>query len=298
MYYLQWLFSTFTGPSLFAMRTLNVFLFSNLFAVFVMKIFEFRDANPNNISRTINIALTPTIYFFHFMDYTDSASLALIAMIYYYNLVESEFRLSICSLGAVFIRQNNLIWIVFMMVYRAINQYNKQMKAPLPFIQRCINAIQVLFRNKFLIIAQEKFQILIIVIFYSYIHYFNEGQLVFGDHSHHKMKFHPTQLLYLSLFLVLNMPFNLDELISAFKNIFRKIYYSKHSLSAYLFLLSISIILVDKFTLVHDFTLADNRHYIFYLYRKIYQYSFWRFGMCLVYPICWIFLFKSIVKSE
>jgi len=71
------------------MRAINSLFFSNIFIIYVLKIYDFLEPCPNNISRSLSIALTPTIYFFNFLDYTDSASVAVIAAMFYYNLTKS-----------------------------------------------------------------------------------------------------------------------------------------------------------------------------------------------------------------
>lgn len=112
------------------------------------------------------------------------------------------------------------------------------------------------------------------------------------------MHMHPVQLLYLSLFMLINLPLNLDDYVSTFKQIFQKLFYSRHFLAAYLSLLAVSIILVDKFTLVHEFTLADNRHFLFYVYRVVHRFWVVKWLACLVYPLCVLFLFRIVVNSE
>jgi len=72
-----------------SLRIINSLFFSNIFVVFILKIYDLQDPCPNNLSRSLNLALSPTIYFFNFLDYTDSASVALIATMFYYNLVKS-----------------------------------------------------------------------------------------------------------------------------------------------------------------------------------------------------------------
>lgn len=76
------------------------------------------------------------------------------------------------------------------------------------------------------------------------------------------------------------------------------IYLSRHALASYLFILSACIVLVDKYTLVHDFILSDNRHYIFYIYRYFFQRKLFRFALCLIYPLCIIFMVKIMVTSQ
>ncbi len=112
------------------------------------------------------------------------------------------------------------------------------------------------------------------------------------------MHFHPVQIVYLSLFMVINVPINLDDYLSTFKQTFQKLFYSRHFLAGYLFILSLSIVLVDKFKLVHEFTLADNRHFIFYIYRFVHKFWILKWFACLLYPFCIMFLFRIMVNSQ
>lgn len=89
LYLLQRLVATVLPADLAVMRALNCLLFSNIFVVYALKIFDFNEGCPNNLTRALNLALTPTIYFFNFLDYTDAASISLITVMFYYNLTKS-----------------------------------------------------------------------------------------------------------------------------------------------------------------------------------------------------------------
>ena len=112
------------------------------------------------------------------------------------------------------------------------------------------------------------------------------------------MSFHPVQVLYLSLFMLVSIPLNIDDYVCTMKQISQKLVYSRHFLASYLLLLAISISLVDKFTLVHEFTMADNRHFIFYLYRLAARFWIIKWMACLAYPLAMIFLFRTVVSNE
>lgn len=297
LYWLQRILSSFLGGSLGTMRCINCLVFSNLFVVFIMKIYDFQDPCPNNLSRSLNLALTPTIFFFNFLDYTDTASIALVAIMYYYNLIKSEWRLSVVSLLAIFVRQNNVIWIGYLIVHRVLGENRKQINVPKSFLGHIFTVVKIFFNHKFQIISQFKLQILAGIIFGVYMCYFNGGRLVFGDEAHHQVTFHPNQLLYLSVFCYLNVPITLGEYTSSTNYILQRMFLSRHSLSSYLFLLSLSIVLVDKLTYVHKFILADNRHYTFYLYSYIFSHASLRYLACILYPFCFIFLFRIVVTS-
>lgn len=124
LYHAQvYIISKIFGSSLLGMRMGNWVVFGNIFTIFALKIYEFQDHNRNNSSRTLNLILTPTIFFFFFLDYTDSASIAFLTMALYYTLVKSTWRMGICSLLSVYMRQNNIIWVAYFLVYRCIADY-------------------------------------------------------------------------------------------------------------------------------------------------------------------------------
>jgi alpha-1,2-glucosyltransferase len=244
------------------------------------------------------LALSPTIYFFNFLDYTDAASVSVIAAMFYYNLTKSEWRLGLVSLVAVFIRQNNIIWILYLIIYRVLADHKKVILAPKSLPAHLLAIIRIFLTNKMLILKQSKFQISAIALFALYAYLFNGGRLVFGDHAHHKMTFHPNQLLYLSLFCIVNLPITLGEYLSSIGNFFQRIYISRHALAAYLFLLSLSIVLVDQFTLIHPFIRDDNRHYTFYIYRYLLKHNIPKYALCLLYAFSFHLIFKQVVNSE
>lgn len=206
LYLLQRLLASVLPPDLAVMRAVNCLLFSNIFVVYALKIFDFNDICPNNLTRALNLALTPTIYFFNFLDYTDAASVSLIAVMYYYNLTKSEWRLGFVSLLAMFVRQNNLIWILYLIIYRVLSDHRKQILVPKSLPSHFLTILKIFFTNKWQILRQSRFQIGVVALFLAFIRVYNKGHLVFGDHTHHKLTFHPNQLLYLSVFCLVNLP--------------------------------------------------------------------------------------------
>ena len=145
---MQYFFSKLLGGDLSMIRTINALVFSNIFLIFLTKIYEFKDPNTNNSSRALNLALTPTIYFFNFMDYTDTLSVTLITMAFYYNMVKSNYRLAFISLLSLYVRQNNIIWLGFLMIYRILTEYKKQIFFPKPFFSHIFTIIKVTWNHK------------------------------------------------------------------------------------------------------------------------------------------------------
>ena len=109
------------------------------------------------------------------------------------------------------------------------------------------------------------------------------------------MVFHPAQILYLCVFIVINMPLSIGDFAHVLKQSINRIYYSRHAFAAYLFALSACIIIVDQFTFVHKFILSDNRHYIFYLYR---YFRWGKYPFCALYAFCIIFIARVLLSTK
>lgn len=223
-------------------------MYSNITLLFFLKVFEEKDMNENNPTRSLALALTPTIYFFNFLNYTDSASLMFMTMAFYYNLTNSRKRLLLCSIFGVLIRQNNVVWLGYLACYRLITDKRETFSNNRTFISHIYNIVKTVLSSKTYIIKTFKYQILLLIGFYIYIRKYNNGRLVFGDVENHVVSFHPTQIFYFSLFACVNLPLNLREISSTVITLLKRIYYSRHALSTFLFLVAGSLVLIDKYT--------------------------------------------------
>ncbi|MBN3326447.1 AG10B glucosyltransferase, partial [Atractosteus spatula] len=94
----------------------------------------------------------------------------------------------------------------------------------------------------------------------------NRG-IVVGDRSSHEACLNFPQLFY---FFSFTLVFSVFDTLSCQKivNFFR--FLKKYPL-LFLFLTALSLFMVWKFTFVHKYLLADNRHYPFYIWKKIFQ---------------------------
>ena len=175
LYLFQRLLTIFLPSDLGIMRAINCLFFANIFVVYVLKIFDFNEIKPNNLSRALNLAISPTIFFFNFLDYTDSASISLVTVMFYYNLVKSEWRLGLISLIAIFVRQNNLIWILYLIIYRVLLDNKKQILVPKSLPSHFLAIFKIFFSHKWQILNQSKLQFLVIGIFIGFVNIFNDG---------------------------------------------------------------------------------------------------------------------------
>lgn len=78
-----------------------------------------------------------------------------------------------CSLLSLYIRQNNIIWILFLMIYRILSEYKKQMFSNKPFISHVFTVIKVTFNYKWQILLDLRLQFIIIGLFILYLRMYN-----------------------------------------------------------------------------------------------------------------------------
>jgi alpha-1,2-glucosyltransferase len=113
----------------------------------------------------------------------------------------------------------------------------------------------------FLVIKSCLGYILVGLAFLAFVH-LNNGVVV-GDRTAHAVVIHPTQVLYFCAFcLAFSAPYGLSRLWPFWQTC------KKHWLLMPLATIVISSI-VNTFTLAHPYLLADNRHYTFYIWRRI-----------------------------
>lgn len=147
------------------------------------------------------------------------------------------------------------------------------------FYSRLRNFMKGDFKMKRLTLKDYKtvaFYLLIILAFVIFV--VVNGSIVVGDKKAHTASLHIPQLFYFSIFcLVFALPHICLEVMSFIKFVFRNFF-----VTSALIILGISIVHYN--TLVHPYLLADNRHYTFYIWKRIYErYFYARYILVFVY---------------
>ena len=131
---------------------------------------------------------------------------------------------------------------------------------------------------------------LVVVSFLFFLHY--NGGIVMGDKAAHEVNVHLPQIGYFFFFYVLFSLPQVPRFITPFLQWCRK---NTVTLVA---LLMISVLAVHSNTLEHPYMLADNRHYTFYLWNKLYgRYIIFRYLMIPIYTFG-AFMAYSHVKAQ
>lgn len=225
-------------------------------------------------------ATLPPLWFFGFLYYTDVLSVcAVLGMI---AAATSNQHILASTLGIVslFFRQNNIVWVVFaagassVKVFQQLSHVSCNRSPPLfSLIKQRFAWIRVASVVAPYLPAVAGFAVYVI---------WNDGSLVLGDKTHHEVAFHVPQLGY---FFAFALAFGWPVLL-------RTPRWRVLDVLALITLTVAGVIVVIHFTIVHPFMLADNRHYVFYVWRRIINARSWtRYALVPVYAasaLTWI----------
>jgi len=238
-----------------SLRSLNVVLTCALFVLLAK--------SCNDWIRAFRLTLFPLLYFFAFLYYTDVASCLFVCLSFY---LAREQRLTLSGLAsalAVLMRQSNIIWAFWIVLSTMVDDFELDQRRSgfYAFVMYCLTNIANIIRKfwSFVVLA---------VLFVGFV-YWNEG-LTVGDRANHVASTHISQVFYFFTFVVCMEPglilyqylFKFKENVSSQ---WKKIVLALIVLSPLFAYLSL------HYSHVHKFILSDNRHYIFYLWRKLFK---------------------------
>ncbi|XP_075455885.1 dol-P-Glc:Glc(2)Man(9)GlcNAc(2)-PP-Dol alpha-1,2-glucosyltransferase [Ascaphus truei] len=233
------------------------------------------------ILSTLNLYMFPTLYFFTFLYYTDTGSTFFILFTYLMCLYGNHKSAALLGLCAFLFRQTNIIWIIFCagsivaenLTEAWATQLKKRDEKSLArgSYSETVEAVMFLvhytmsFKNVITLILLTWPYIILVIGFLAFV--VVNGGIVVGDRSSHEACLNFPQLFYFFAFTLL---FSLPHLLSVQKiaDFIRSVW--RRPL-LYTTLTCISLFLVWKFTYVHKYLVADNRHYPFYVWKKIFQ---------------------------
>ncbi|XP_043569527.1 dol-P-Glc:Glc(2)Man(9)GlcNAc(2)-PP-Dol alpha-1,2-glucosyltransferase isoform X2 [Chiloscyllium plagiosum] len=234
------------------------------------------------IMSALTLASFPLLYFFSFLYYTDAGSTFFILFTYLMCLYGSHSIAACLGFCAFMFRQTNIVWIIFCAGSVVAQKLTEAWKidslkkrdektvilnstVEIKKIVRFLLEYVLSFNNlKGLIFLTWPYIILVVgfLLFVSL-----NGGIVIGDRTNHEISLNFPQLFY---FFSFTLVFSLPHLLSPHKIITFLSSVKKQPLF-YLFLVVVSLLLIWKFTYIHKFLLADNRHYTFYVWKNIFQ---------------------------
>ncbi|XP_074645221.1 dol-P-Glc:Glc(2)Man(9)GlcNAc(2)-PP-Dol alpha-1,2-glucosyltransferase-like [Tubulanus polymorphus] len=260
------------------------------------------------------LTLLPTLYFFTFLYYTDSGSTFFVLLTILLGRHHKHKLAAVSGIGAILFRQTNIIWVFFtaglavahlimdliLLKKKDISDVTIQSSGFLKIVLATLwnelrnwtPGFRLLLRN---IITQCYAYILVGMAFVVFV-IMNNG-IVVGARTAHQACLHIPQIFY---FLGFTLAFSFMHLISIHKIIACLLWIWRHKLTTVL-LVIFAAVCVWKLTYAHPYLLADNRHYTFYVWSRIYRrHDLVKFALIPVYvyaawSVCYELRFKNII---
>lgn len=298
LYWLTWLYAKITGVewTLANMRWFNFIggCFLALCCVWI------RSNSTNPGFNTASIFLNPLLALYYSLYYTDVWSTAIVVFAYAIVVAKpfGDLKLTAglaAAVGAfsVTFRQTNIVWCAFLLV-AIIDQKAKDNKKyqyeKYLFDFRAF--FETLFENLSTIIPF----ILTAATFVIFV--VENGGITLGDKSNHEVVPHVAQLCYCMTFLaVFTLPLWIS--LDVFKEYITSNFGNLNMLLFNSFWIPVLAFIVQNFTVIHPFLLADNRHYTFYIVRQFIifdEYS--KFKLIPVYHFSFYVISRLFLKSN
>lgn len=261
---------------------------------------------------SFNISCLPMLWMFSFLYYTDPVSTAMVLLTYTLHLSGQEWLAAFAGFLSVLCRQTNIVWVFLAAAEAAGNLINSEVrlhqartKHP-PTLSLTMGG-QVwelgvglvdlarypwkIMRILGLVVVTCGGYIIVGLAFLAFVH-LNQG-IVVGDRSAHTATIHITQLGYFAAFFTgLTWSF-------AVKNVREFFEFMRQNYCKVIVAVAVMALIIQYNTLAHPYLLADNRHYTFYIWRKVFM-RHWLVKFLLIpsYLFGFFHICKCIVKAD
>ncbi|KAI5119916.1 hypothetical protein M0805_000881 [Coniferiporia weirii] len=238
-------------------------------------------------SDAIALSLFPIAWFFGFLYYTDVPSLAFVLATVVAALQGRHTLAASLGLVSCMFRQTNIIWVLYAFVYSQLkalhfrrvpaDSKSSSLYDPPALLAKCSDWLKVLtsLPNVILEIIPHAAPYAIDAILFSGFVYWNGG-IVLGDKSNHVPSLHVPQLYYFIGFATaLGWPALVGGPggpLSLLKEVKYRMFGSKTRVAISVAATVVIGITVHLFTIHHPFLLSDNRHYTFYVWRRVFRF--------------------------
>lgn len=269
----------------FLTSIVNILLYYLIFKIY------HRQVAWKNVISAINISLLPPLYFFSHLYYTDVSSIMMTMLLLISARKEYHYLASVFGALAIMMRQTNVIWIGMLfgdyilkqlyMLSSEKTKYLKQVKISTKGVEHLTRKILTkpadILRKIDLQLVLDCLSYLSVLCSFLVFVYFN-GSLVVGDKTAHEATIHIVQVFYFATFTLL---FGWPHFVSSIVPFIKFSWRNKVFLA---FSIAFCLCVVHFNTLIHPYLLADNRHYMFYVWNRLYgKYLFFRYAMIFIY---------------
>ncbi|CAL8318724.1 unnamed protein product [Lota lota] len=235
------------------------------------------------ILSSLSLSTFPVLYFFNFLYYTDAGATFFVLFAYLMTLYGCHKAAALLGVAAMLFRQTNVVWVAFCAGTLLAGQLDeawrtdhtkKRDERPSQVPLSLAGARRVThFLLEFLLSPARMGALLAVAWPYAaagagFLAFVAlNGGIVAGDRASHEACLNAPQLFYfLSFALCFSLPTTLCR-----HRLLRFLQALRRKPLLFLLLAAAGLLLVWNFTRVHKYLLADNRHYTFYVWQRLFQ---------------------------
>ncbi|KXN83632.1 Dol-P-Glc:Glc(2)Man(9)GlcNAc(2)-PP-Dol alpha-1,2-glucosyltransferase [Leucoagaricus sp. SymC.cos] len=234
------------------------------------------------VLEAIVLAAFPIAWFFGFLYYTDVPSLLFVVATISAATEDQHWLAALVGLISCTFRQNNIVWVMYayalsQLTYLRFRRVKPNLSpaklhdppalhASVADLSRVARSLPGVLPD---ILPSFLPYLLVLLAFGAFIIW--NGGIVLGDKSNHIPAFHIPQLYY---FIAIATFFGWPALVSGPQGVLNLIHDVSKRIRALITVVVVGVmgITTRLFTIHHPFLLADNRHYTFYLWRRVYMF--------------------------
>ncbi|OBZ79247.1 Dol-P-Glc:Glc(2)Man(9)GlcNAc(2)-PP-Dol alpha-1,2-glucosyltransferase [Grifola frondosa] len=234
----------------------------------------------------IVLSCFPVAWFFGFLYYTEVPSLVSVVATVVYATQGRHWLAALLGVVSCTFRQNNIIWVMYayaasQLMYLRFRRAPPNTRplaklhdppalaaSPADLVRTILSAPKVLPD----ILPSFVPYSLVVTAFAAFVVW--NGGIVLGDKSNHVPAFHVPQLYY---FVGFATAFGWPALLSGeggiralARDVWARMFGSKRNILVTSVASAIMCFTIHKFTIQHPFLLSDNRHYTFYIWRRVF----------------------------
>ncbi len=230
------------------------------------------------------LGLLPVFYFHSVLFYTDVGSTFCVLLMYCLSLHRRHLMSAVIGAVAVMFRQTNIIWVLFAIgetkgrillktVHHDKKELDESITKDVRFFPYLIRHLTNMLRTNTRAFGYLTLEILgeiwgyltVVALFVTFVVW--NGSIVVGAKQDHQAALNFPQLFYFAAFALAFSwmhSLSLANIRGFFKFLWKRAGFV-------LCFVAVAAFLIWKFTYVHRYTLADNRHYTFYVWSKIFR---------------------------
>lgn len=273
--------------SMDTLRTLNLIGLDLMLPIIGMLI-------TGDMSFSLALTTFPLLAFYGFLFYTDIWSVIFVLSALAIGLTGNSFLTDFTSASfagiSLLFRQTNIVWCAFvaiLLLFKTPTKDRSIYRQILDFIQKALSNFSITVPYG-----------MVGASFLAFVKL--NGGIALGDKQNHEVGLNLPQIFYCSLFMsFFSVPIWLS--LKTIKGYVKFCSGSVLNISFYVMSIAIICGIVSEFTNIHPFLLADNRHYTFYLWRKIlhpvWGPSFLQFAIAPVYHFA-VYIIMTTLSSS